>query len=37
MLLEVELPGVETPRVPEGGELLGWEDCLQELAGREGK
>ena len=37
MLLEIKFPGVETPCVPEGGELPGWENCFQELASREGK
>ena len=37
MLFEIKLPGVETPCVPEGGELPGWEDCFEELASREGK
>ena len=37
VLLEIELPGVETPCVPEGGELPRREKRLQELASREGK
>ena len=37
MLLRIELPGVETPRVTESGELPGREDRFQEFAGREGK
>ena len=37
VLLEIELPGVETPSVTEGGELRGREDRLQEFSSREGK
>jgi len=37
MFLEIKLPGVETPCIPEGGELPGREDRLQEFASREGK
>ena len=35
VLLEIELPGVETPRVTEGGELPGREDRFQEFSSRE--
>ena len=37
VLLEIELAGVETPCVTEGGELSGREDHIQEFTGREGK
>jgi len=37
VLLEIELPGVETPSASECGELRGWENCLQEFSSREGK
>ena len=37
MLLDIEPPRVETPRVAEGGELPGREDHFQEFPSREGK
>jgi len=37
MLLEIELAGVKTPCITEGGELPGGEDRFQEFASREGK
>ena len=37
VLLQIEPPRVETPRVAEGGELPGREDRLQEFTSKEGK
>jgi len=37
VLLEIEAPRVETPRVSEGSELPRWEDRFQEFTSREGK
>ena len=37
VLLEIELPGVQTPRVTEGGELPSREDQFQEFTSREGQ
>ena len=37
VLLEIESPRVETPRVAKGGELSGREDRFQEFTSRKGK
>ena len=37
VFLEIELAGVETPYVTEGGELPGREDRFQEFAGEIGR
>ena len=37
VLLEIELPWVETPRAAEGGERSGREDCFQEFTSKESK
>ena len=37
VLFKIELPGVETPCVAEGGELPGREDRFQEFSSREGE
>lgn len=37
MLLEIELPGIKTPRITKDGELPGREDRFQEFASRESK
>jgi len=37
VLLEIELSGVKTPSITEGGELRGGEDRLKEFSSGEGK
>ena len=37
VLLEIELPGVKTPRITKGGELPSREDRFQEFSSREGE
>jgi len=37
VLLEIELPGVKTPRVTKRGEFPGREDRFQEFSNGEGK
>jgi len=37
VLLEIEFPGVKTPRITKGGDLPSREDGFEEFTSREGK